>query len=139
MVSLVSLWVFFSSKSEILFSHCLSSFFSLGLGFSEAGSCFSFVLLNAHNLSVCLKHLYLFVLCCSSFLFFLFHENAQGLHMGHSAKSPFSGPFCPSSWAFSTRLGPMTLLLMITRNFSFGMGAFPSKSNSQRVVVDYHN
>ena len=49
-------------------------FFSLGLGSSRASSHFSFSQLNAHNLSVCLMHLYLFVFCGFSFLF---HENAS--------------------------------------------------------------
>ena len=52
-------------------------FFSLGLGSNGASSHFSFSQLNAHNLSVCLMHLYLFVFCGSSFLFFLFHKNAS--------------------------------------------------------------
>ena len=61
-------------------------FFSLGLGSSGASSHFSFSQLNAHNLSVCLMHLYLFVFCGSSFLFFLFHKNASH---GSFCKIPF--------------------------------------------------
>ena len=92
---------------DILFP--LSLLFSLGLGFGKAGSRFSFSLLNAHNLRVCLMHLFLRIMG----LFLSFLSIFVGMLKASTwviLQNPLLvGFFCHcSSWAFSTRVGPMT-------------------------------